>query len=198
MNKEIKYVDEDTVLVFDEYGNYTKGPYEFNMEKKLETENKIENINQVIEKVKKQISECDSFDDILDFILKLTLIIPIVSLPLLYTNAITSAVTSLILAFTGTGAITSVIFKNYNTKNKNGLNAKLEYASNLESCYHSELKSIKSENKVSKNNDFTNEIIPIKYSDGLDNSIKETMEKVYNEAYSNNKTLILTKNKKHK
>lgn len=196
MNKEIKYVDDDTILVFDEYGNYTKKPNEVNVEKKLETENKIENINQIIEKIKKQISECDNFDDVLNFILKLNLLIPIVSMPLLYTNAITPIITGLVTTFLGAGTITSVAFKKYNNKNKNGLNAKLKYANNLENQYQSELENLLSEDKISKNTNFTNEIIPIKYSNELDMNLKETMDLVYNEAYSKNKTL--KKNKKHK
>lgn len=202
MNKEIIYLDECTVGVSDENGNIKKRVNDNNIEEILAEENKIESIKEPINLLK-QIIEVRKIDDKnASLYLKLQ---PVAVIALIIIDLIIGAKLSYILLssvlFIGICSTILGVFKKINKKKLNGYEAELKLAEEYLHEYEEELKQSLLESKsldnevLSKSN--LNEIIPIAYSDGLDDFIEEELEQAYKDGYKyKEKTLTRTRKRK--
>lgn len=205
MNKEIIYLDSSTVGVSDEKGKITKRIYEDNIEEVLAQENKVELINENINELEDKIEDNKNFGWFLNAFSKaqiLVFILAIIVLIALNNPGILTIISGLLIPSLYT--ITLSIAKKINNKRFWGLNGKLECAKKIKKEFQKELEDtlLKSSvlSEVSQDKILVNEIIPIAYSENLDDKYLKELDMAYERtSYSEpekEKPLCRTRNKK--
>lgn len=196
------YLDSSTVGVSDEKGKITKRLYDNNIEDVLAQENKVELINETINELEEMIDDNKNFGWFLNAFSKaqiLAFILAIIVLITLKNPGILTIISALIIPSLYT--ITLSIAKKINNKKYSGLKGKLECAKKIKKEFQKELEdtllksSILSEDKI-----LINEIIPVAYSENLDDKYLKELDTAYERAsYSESekeKPLCRTRNKK--
>ena len=188
MNKDIIYLDSNTVGISDNKGKISKRTYEDNIEDILADENKVELINEIISDLKNEIVDKKSFEWFLKTFLKcqiLVFIAVVIVLIALKATIPSLIITSLLIPSLYAGALN--IIKKFNNKKLNALNGKLELANKLQEEYKKDLENslIKSNglSKVPEEKLLVNEVASIAYSESLDDYVIEDLNNAYNDAY---------------
>ena len=196
------YLDSSTVGVSDEKGKITKRLYDNNIEDVLVQENKVELINETINELEEMIDDNKNFGWFLNAFSKaqiLAFILAIIVLITLENPGILTIISALMIPSLYT--ITLSIAKKINNKKYSGLKGKLECAKKIKKEFQKELEdtllksSILSEDKI-----LINEIIPVAYSENLDDKYLKELDMAYERtSYSEpekEKPLCRTRNKK--
>ena len=100
------------------------------------------------------------------------------------------------IVFGGIGAGIIQVAKGFGRKSEKGLKAKLHFADKLKQVYKNELdESIIKSNLLEFDKRAENEVVPIMHSVGLEKRVINKMNRVYTEAYNNEKLLVRTRKK---
>lgn len=188
INKDIIYLDSNSIGVSDNEGNIKKRTYENNIEDILAKENKVEIINEIVCDLKKDIEDrkglayfCKNylrFQPIV-YIIVNVLVIALGS-PVIETLSISTLLMSILCS-------TVAIVKRNNKKKLNGSTAELKLAEQFQEDYQNDLEISLIKNKelakAPEEKLLLNEIVSIAHSKGLDESVMNELNEVYNEAY---------------
>lgn len=205
MNKEMIYLDSSTIGVSDENGKITKRIYEDNIEDILAQENKVELINETINELEEKIEDNKNFGWFLNAFSKgqiLVFILAIIVLIALKNPEIITIIGALLIPSLYT--ITLSIAKKINNKRFSGLSGKLECAKKIKKEFQKELEDIlvKSNvlSEISQDKVLVNEIIPVAYSESLDDKYLKELDMAYEQSSycesEKEKALCRTRNKK--
>lgn len=197
MNKEITYLNNGIVEIVDEFGNVKRRVNEDNIEEILDKENKVEHLEKIINEILSELKECNQFDLKCNKLLK---VLPVfIALHIVITLLLGSPITASFLGsiiFGGIGAVIIQVAKGVGRKSEKGLKAKLHFADKLKQVYKNELdESIIKSNLLQFDKRVENEVVPIMHSEGLEKRVINKMNRVYTDAYNNEKLLVRTRKK---
>lgn len=204
MNKEYKYINNETIEIKDEKGNLIKRKVNCNnVTEVLELENKIETLDNMIKDIEKKLNFREEYIKFAPFWIKVHMLVPVLTIVLLLTSCITGwiyTIYSILLAcfmfsiaiiLTSITASIGIYLAN---KDINGLTSKLEKSKEMkEELEKVLLKELSIEIKPSKiNNNELNK--PIELEESLTIADNVVLSHAYSQGFNQRvKKLVRTK-----